>query len=163
MFGVSIGATLVIVAALSVWIAVGSQRASTQQRLVEEMRRNGAIVFYDFQVDNSTFSSAPRLLTRFLGIDFFHDVHTVQIGDGGNVRVAMPPLKSSEVDQLKSLPALRNAKVYRQVGADDLRSLAEIGSLESLVIGQFTGDNDALTQIREQHPNLQISALNRAL
>jgi hypothetical protein len=168
MFRFSLSTLLVIVTALCVWIALGTQRARTQKRAVEEMKRQGASVLYDFQVENFGFGSPPppfpenaSPLTKLLGVDFFRGIDTVYFGDSamdiGDAPAALRPLQSSEIDQLKSLATVKNVTVYRRVGADDLRALAELDGLKSLVIGEYTGDEDSLARVQEQHPNLQIS------
>jgi hypothetical protein len=119
---------LATITILCVWLAIHTQRARMQQRIVRQVRSNFGRVYYDYQMCGGTprdFASPihPTLI-KLLGEDFFHTVVEVHVrGD------------SSVLAELHSLWWLNRLGILKESLTDEeLAPIAELKSLRSLAI-----------------------------
>ena len=141
------------------WMAVERQRAEKQRELVEEMRKAGTWIRYDYQLDASGVEipnaqpSEPEWLRRPLGDDFCASV--VDVGFfGTHARIV-----DSELDRLKELPELRNLWfTCAPVTDTDLGHLRGLPCLERLYLGG-TRVTDAGLEHLQEHKQLRLLVL----
>ena len=128
-----------VVAMVCSWLAVAERQARKQREVVEEIRRLGGDVLYDYQLDPSgnempgATQSAPTWLRKVLGDDLLTDVTTVLHGRRGA------------------------GDGRREIGDADLEHLKELRSLQCLGLELATVSDAGLEHLRELN---QLKTLN---
>ena len=94
---------LVVVVALPFsWLAVEMKAAKTQQGVADEIRKEGGVVWYDYQVDahynwsKTATLPEPPSLRKLLGDDFFTQADMVDLKGTGITDAGLEPLKRFE-------------------------------------------------------------------
>jgi hypothetical protein len=172
MLRFSLSTLLVLVTVFCAWLGLGMERARSQKRAVAGLTSKGFFLMYDFQHEGFTSFGSPlpkapkdgMFLTRLLGVDFFHRIESANVSDssmaiGGPPPAVLPPLESEDVELLGSLSDLKSLLAHRDIDAGDLVSIAEFDRLERLIIGSYSGDEETLTRVRQQHRQLEITIL----
>ncbi len=87
---------LLAIALFSIWLSVVATRANRQRRAVEQIRKVGGSVWYDYQIDDSGSGSeamgphllpdaalpGPKWLRNLIGIDYFANAVGASMYDG---------------------------------------------------------------------------------
>jgi hypothetical protein len=138
---------------LCIGLGIWTHRAREQRRIVEQIKKSGGSVHYDFEVvtmrGQRGKSGVPRVLLDFLGEDYFHEIIEVSILDR-KVLVALPRFRKITLLSINShtltdedfapvaqLRCLKGIDIYgdredpnTQVGDRSLALLAELPVLE---------------------------------
>ncbi len=149
---------LVLVVSLGMsWVAVKIKRARQQERAVEELRKSGVYVWYDYQVEQSgkapyTGPPGPAWLRNLLGENFFATLV------GGNF--ASPSVTDANLESLEELTQLRDLNLNgTQVTDAGLKHLKGLTHLQKLYLS-FTQVTDAGLEHLEGLSQLQTLDLS---
>jgi hypothetical protein len=119
-----------------VWLGIAANRANRQKHAVEVLKKAGAELYYDFQVDDDGVLKlktpppppGPDWLRNLIGIDYFATVVRVYVGPETNVT-------DETFAALADLPQLRNlALVNKGVTNSRMARLGNLAGLHMLTI-----------------------------
>jgi len=167
---------LVVIAALCVWLGFITSRAQNQKQMVEEIRKIGGTVYYDYQMQGSTpdqkqESAVFDWLIQRTGIDMFHTVIYVDLRKSDTLNQFQPTSvtglsgigrsTSRRIAQRRNDPLIDNLVVEGVVDAakrflDGGNVIGELADkcprLESLKVSRrFAGDQAAFKIGRFKH------------
>jgi hypothetical protein len=154
LFRFSLTTGLTLLTGLCVWLGASIERVKTQKRVVEAVQREGGIVMYDYQFDGrredmDAEPDSPRWLRRLFGVDFFHDVTMLQLGDETSYAELFPesrPLLKEELYRIMALPELKRVVLDRQMTTQQIEAISRGTGIEEMDVLTSDG-NDVTAQL----------------
>jgi len=149
------------------WFAVRLQQARRQREGVEEIKKLGGVVCYDYEAHQSGKPPGPGWLRKLLGDDFFAEVDLVQVSNDAAMEHlnGLPRLSAVVCDtrvtdvgleQLKGLTQLRELYLeyldVTDIGLEHLKALTQLQALYlsgTRVTDAGLDHLKALTQLRK--------------
>ena len=176
----SLGALLLAVAALSVWLAAVSREARLQKQAVGRILELGGDVNYDYQVRADGHyalggePNAPKWLRQLVGDDYFENVVYVKCKEVNEadleliaslprlreLNFSLPSSPARKLELLRRAKNLRSLTVSGPFGDDALRTLANIIQLRSLTVLACRGTDNGFASLAqlEDIESLRISS-----
>lgn len=132
----------------SSWLEIEREHARQQQTLVEDIRRLGGIVSYDWEIDmngdplpGSPRPPGPATLRNLLGVDFFADVLQVSLSTRN--------VTNDWMKRLSGAPRLQELDLsYTHVTDDGLEPLKTLSQLKTLSLACTEVTDSGLENLR---------------